>query len=166
VALYSLIFEIADMVFGVRVANPCALRTGIVPSRGFYNLVQPRTSPLHASARRHQYATIMTYNQACRPCARRKVRCDRLEPCSNCKRRKTDRCIYPASTPRDRIRQLESLVQELSHNSNNHRASLRAAQAGSDHNGRVSSTEMRSTEMRSNDPVIMKENGSIQYLES
>jgi hypothetical protein len=103
----------------------------------------------------------MTHQQACRPCARRKVRCDRLEPCSNCKRRTTDRCTYPASTPSDRIRQLESLVQELSHNTIDSLRSPRVAQSESEHNGEVSPAEMRS-----NDPVITKENGVLQYLES
>jgi hypothetical protein len=103
----------------------------------------------------------MTHQQACRPCARRKVRCDRLEPCANCKRRTTDRCTYPASTPSDRIRQLENLVQELSHNTVDSRRSPKAAQSALEHNG-----EVLPAEMRSNDPVITKENGVLQYLES
>jgi hypothetical protein len=103
----------------------------------------------------------MTHQQACRPCARRKVRCDRLEPCANCKRRTTDRCTYPASTPSDRIRQLENLVQELSHNTVDSRRSPRISQSESEHIGEVSPTEMRS-----NDPVITNENGVLQYLES
>jgi hypothetical protein len=120
-----------------------------------------RTSTLRASTHRHRSATTMTPNQACRPCARRKVRCDRLDPCSNCKRRKIDRCTYPASTPSDRIRQLEDLVQELSHSPNKHSTSLGVAQIGLEHNDDASSAEMRS-----NDPMMLKENGTMQYLES
>jgi hypothetical protein len=29
------------------------------------------------------------------PCAKRKVRCDKLQPCCHCKRRKQDTCLYP-----------------------------------------------------------------------
>jgi len=36
---------------------------------------------------------------ACEPCARRKVRCDRLEPCSNCRRRTNDTCVYTVTEP-------------------------------------------------------------------
>ena len=32
---------------------------------------------------------------SCMPCAKRKVRCDQHQPCSHCKRRKTDNCVYP-----------------------------------------------------------------------
>lgn len=32
---------------------------------------------------------------SCIPCSKRKVRCDRGEPCTHCKRRKTDTCAYP-----------------------------------------------------------------------
>ncbi|KAJ3542463.1 hypothetical protein NM208_g4082 [Fusarium decemcellulare] len=53
-------------------------------------------------------------SQACEPCAKRKVRCDRAEPpCSNCKRRKHDRCAYPEVSPFDRIRKLEETVRAL-----------------------------------------------------
>jgi hypothetical protein len=103
----------------------------------------------------------MTHSQACRPCAKRKVRCDKLEPCSNCKRRKIDRCTYPASTPSERVRQLESLIRELGRNPNNELSSPGVAQGDTVHNG-----ETRPTEMRSNDPVMLEEDGEIQYLES
>ena len=53
-------------------------------------------------------------NQACFPCAKRKVRCDHQEPrCSNCKRRKTDTCHYPDSTTSDYVKQLEETVRRL-----------------------------------------------------
>lgn len=32
---------------------------------------------------------------SCIPCAKRKVRCDKLQPCCHCKRRKYDTCVYP-----------------------------------------------------------------------
>lgn len=51
---------------------------------------------------------------ACEPCARRKVKCDRALPrCSNCKRRRHDRCVFPETTATDRIKQLEQTVQSL-----------------------------------------------------
>ncbi|KAM0444948.1 hypothetical protein ACHAQK_002485 [Fusarium lateritium] len=52
--------------------------------------------------------------QACEPCAKRKVRCDRAEPpCSNCKRRKRDHCSYPEISPYEKIRKLEDTVRSL-----------------------------------------------------
>jgi len=58
---------------------------------------------------------------SCISCAKRKVRCDRLEPCSNCKRRskKGDVCEYPLTQPalnnyqisqQARIQQLEQYI--------------------------------------------------------
>jgi hypothetical protein len=32
---------------------------------------------------------------SCMPCAKRKVRCDKGQPCSNCRRRRGDICTYP-----------------------------------------------------------------------
>ncbi|CAF3591071.1 unnamed protein product [Fusarium graminearum] len=53
-------------------------------------------------------------SQACEPCAKRKVKCDRAEPpCSNCKRRKNDTCIYPELSPFERIKKLEDIVRSL-----------------------------------------------------
>jgi hypothetical protein len=103
----------------------------------------------------------MSHTQACRPCAKRKVRCDRLEPCSNCRRRKTDRCTYPASTPSDRVRQLEGLVRELGGNPNNGQAAFATLLGDALQNG-----ESTPTEMRSNDPVMVEEDGEVHYLES
>ena len=31
----------------------------------------------------------------CMPCAKRKVRCDKRQPCNHCRRRKGDVCVYP-----------------------------------------------------------------------
>jgi hypothetical protein len=104
----------------------------------------------------------MTHSQACRPCSKRKVRCDRLEPCSNCKRRKTDQCTYPPSTPSDRIRQLESLVRELGGNLvANEQPAAAAPRLVTERSGINASSELRS-----NDPIIIEEDGEVQYLES
>lgn len=32
---------------------------------------------------------------SCIPCAKRKVRCDKLQPCCHCRRRQHDECVYP-----------------------------------------------------------------------
>lgn len=32
---------------------------------------------------------------SCVPCSKRRVRCDKLRPCSNCRRRPQDVCTYP-----------------------------------------------------------------------
>lgn len=53
-------------------------------------------------------------NQACEPCAKRKVRCDRADPsCSNCKRRKQDHCVYPDASSDARIKRLEETIRTL-----------------------------------------------------
>jgi hypothetical protein len=56
----------------------------------------------------------------CIPCAKRKVRCDRLQPCCHCKRRLHESCIYPdpnvdnsTTSNKMRIRQLEQHVRSL-----------------------------------------------------
>lgn len=56
------------------------------------------------------------HKQACILCAKRKVRCDRREPCSNCIKAHTD-CDYQAPAPRRRRRKRpadEDLVSRLS----------------------------------------------------
>ncbi|KAK8036214.1 Zn2/Cys6 DNA-binding protein [Apiospora rasikravindrae] len=61
---------------------------------------------------------------SCTPCAKRKVRCDRLQPCCHCKRRPQDNCVYPeqaaGSTPgrvsedvSGRIEKLERYIRSL-----------------------------------------------------
>lgn len=62
---------------------------------------------------------------SCIPCAKRKVRCDVGQPCSNCKRRKNDVCTYPVSVQRvtasesnsedsmQRIERLEEYIRSL-----------------------------------------------------
>lgn len=32
---------------------------------------------------------------SCIPCAKRKVRCDKVQPCCHCKRRRQDTCVFP-----------------------------------------------------------------------
>lgn len=63
----------------------------------------------------------------CLPCAKRKVRCDRLQPsCSHCRRRRGDICQYPPSsstgnntqinkTQSERIEKLEKYIRSLGH---------------------------------------------------
>jgi hypothetical protein len=103
----------------------------------------------------------MRNSQACRPCAKRKVRCDKLEPCSNCKRRRVDRCTYPASTPFDRVRQLESLVRELGGNPHDDQSSASMSRVGP-----KPDIEDTPAEMRSNDPMMVEEDGEMRYIES
>ena len=59
----------------------------------------------------------------CIPCAKRKVRCDKHQPCCHCKRRKWDVCVYPvqrAGRPSNasgddtqRIERLEDYIRRL-----------------------------------------------------
>ena len=55
----------------------------------------------------------------CIPCAKRKVRCDKLQPCSHCKRRKEDVCEYPplgsvrTSRPEDHAGRIEKLERYI-----------------------------------------------------
>jgi hypothetical protein len=91
----------------------------------------------------------------------RKVRCDRLKPWSNCKRHKNNRCTYPVSNPADRIRELENCVRELSKTpQDDERPSRRV---------RVDTEQIAAhtpPELRSNDPMMLEEDGDVQYLES
>lgn len=127
----------------------------------------------------------MNKNQACEPCAKRKVRCDHGNPCANCKRRKTDHCTYPALSPQDRIKQLEALVRELGGGAeldvdrSNKRARTEAvdhaaSRANDDGLLMVATLQSQSSgqqvntplEVRSKDPVVLEENGQSFYLES
>ena len=51
-------------------------------------------------------------SQACVPCAKRKIRCNREEPCFNCQRKQQE-CVYPDDHSNERIKQLEALVRRL-----------------------------------------------------
>ncbi|KAK9781353.1 hypothetical protein SCARD494_14126 [Seiridium cardinale] len=111
--------------------------------------------------------------QACEPCAKRKVRCDREEPCSNCKRRKQDRCSYAELPPVDRIRKLEDLVRSLGGSPEDADAprirarstgSSPAAAANLSPHGRQGLAS--SSDKSSKDPVILEEDGQQYYIES
>lgn len=60
--------------------------------------------------------------ESCIPCARRKVRCDKVQPCCHCKRRRQDTCVYPEQSRAsrrvlrghaDRITMLERYIRSL-----------------------------------------------------
>lgn len=113
------------------------------------------------------------HNQACEPCAKRKVRCDREEPCSNCKRRKQDRCVYPELSPADRIKELETLVRTLggdptkdvAYNSRPQTTAF-SPSASSVRPFYESPGLAGSNDTRPQDPVILEEDGQQSYLES
>jgi hypothetical protein len=106
-------------------------------------------------------------SQACEPCSRRKVRCDKQQPCSNCKRRKQDQCIYPEATPIDRIKKLESLVKSLGGDPNmeENRAPKRA-RTGSSPVGQQDAQNARdTTEAERGQPIMLEQNGESYYVE-
>lgn len=91
-------------------------------------------------------------SQACEPCAKRKVRCDRSEPpCSNCKRRKNDTCIYPEVSPFERIKKLEEIVRSL---------------GGDPDNGERSGGTPSFEGSHAQTPVIVQQDGKGVYQES
>ena len=111
-------------------------------------------------------------SQACEPCAKRKVRCDKDEPCSNCKRRKQDHCIYLESTPIDRIRTLEALVRDLGGNpEGNHQPAVKIATGGdTSTKPQLFEEEDKDTSNvnwgNSKDSIVLEEDGQSFYLES
>lgn len=112
-------------------------------------------------------------DQACEPCAKRKVRCDKGEPCSNCKRRKQDQCTYQEASPFDRIKKLEALVQRLGGDPQNDvqcagkPTGKAPSPSKSRHHLQHDRQEKASfTESRSKDPVVLEEDGQSFYLES
>lgn len=92
---------------------------------------QSQHSPLNANARKDSPGSL--HVRSCVTCRRRKVKCDKQDPCAHCVRGKTE-CIYPAAgraprKPRQtsgkqvgdreaellkRLRRLEGVVEELS----------------------------------------------------
>ncbi|MCJ1379801.1 hypothetical protein MMC17_002904 [Xylographa soralifera] len=110
--------------------------------------------------------------QACQPCVKRKVRCDRNEPCSNCKRRKQDQCVYPELSPTERIKQLEALVRSLRGSSehstpyDHEQAKTKAASASSRVQQLQNDTGGDNRLQRGTNPMIVKEDGEFAYLES
>lgn len=62
---------------------------------------------------------------SCIPCAKRKVRCDKVQPCCHCKRRRQDTCVYPELSGTnhqllrehiERIEKLELYIRSLGGN--------------------------------------------------
>ncbi|KAI5196002.1 hypothetical protein E4T39_07980 [Aureobasidium subglaciale] len=107
-------------------------------------------------------------SQACEPCARRKVRCDKQQPCSNCKRRKQDQCTYPEAAPADRIKQLESLVKSLGGDPNDDesRTPKRARTGPSPAELQSGRDEARATdETERGEPVLVEQDGQSYYVE-
>lgn len=113
--------------------------------------------------------------QACEPCAKRKVRCDKGDPCQNCKRRKTDQCIYPDTSPFEKIKKLEALVKSLGGTpesdsgrppSINRPMAKSQAHDSYQQQGQPQERATRPSEDRSRDPVIVEEDGHSFYLES
>lgn len=112
--------------------------------------------------------------QACQPCAKRKVRCDRKEPCSNCKRRTQDQCIYAEVSPTERIKQLEALVRSLgassehstwyenSHEQAKPETTLATRQVQPPRRDTSGDAQPRG----GTNPMIVKEDGESVYLES
>ncbi|THW13509.1 hypothetical protein D6D24_06007 [Aureobasidium pullulans] len=107
-------------------------------------------------------------NQACEPCARRKVRCDKQQPCSNCKRRKQDQCTYPEAAPTDRVKRLESLVRSLGGDPNSDgsrtpkRARLGPSPVETQSNDRDAGA---STESERGQPILVEQDGQSYYVE-
>lgn len=110
---------------------------------------------------------------ACLSCAKRKVRCNKEEPCSNCKRRKTDHCTYPGLSPQERVKKYAALVRSLGGDPDDiyesgheqHEIQLDSAQSHAGpapgHNQLVSSKAAP----KNHDPVLTKEDEHSVYLE-
>lgn len=112
-------------------------------------------------------------NQACEPCAKREVRCDKEEPCANRKRRKKDHCSYPEVLPSDRISNLEALVRSLGGDPEGdaRQTSQRTQAVPSLARGHArplasNKDENALNEGKARDPVILEEDGQPYYLES
>ena len=104
---------------------------------------------------------------ACEPCARRKVRCDREEPCANCRRRKRDHCTYPETLPSDRIKKLESLVRYLGGDPEDDTdEGVRTHTDQPPAKRRAQEDTSCFAGGKSSDPVLSEEDGQSYYLES
>lgn len=107
--------------------------------------------------------------QACEPCSRRKVRCDKQQPCSNCKRRKQDQCTYPEAQPIDRIKRLESLVRSLGGDPNdeNSRPSkrIRTDSAPAPVRQQEAQDARNTTEAERGQPIMLEQDGQSYYVE-
>jgi Zn(2)-Cys(6) binuclear cluster domain-containing protein len=124
---------------------------------------------------------------SCRPCAKRKVRCDRLQPCCHCKRRKQDTCVYPEfggvsdqliREQAVRIERLEEYVRVLGGNPNesNVRARLESTQVDKPHE-QMSAVSSRPTKggpalvRRTQRPTqttsrLVENDGDLTYIET
>lgn len=107
----------------------------------------------------------MMSGQACEPCSRRKVRCDKQQPCSNCKRRKQDQCTYPEAQPINRIKRLESLVRSLGGDPNdeNSRPSKRARTEPAPVQDALDARD--TTEAERGQPIMLEQDGQSYYVE-
>ncbi|KAK5999846.1 hypothetical protein QM012_004934 [Aureobasidium pullulans] len=109
--------------------------------------------------------------QACEPCSRRKVRCDKQQPCSNCKRRKQDQCTYPEAQPIDRIKKLESLVRSLGGDPNDEESRLSKrirtsrASASASAPQRDAQDARDTTEAERGQPIMLEQDGQSYYVE-
>lgn len=115
----------------------------------------------------------MTHTQACRPCAKRKVKCDLGQPCSNCSRRKTDKCVYVSVSPDERIKRLEALVKRLGGDPSTE--AIIDASSTSILETPTSSSQIRADQgpssnaqvkVGSSDPMVVETDGQSVYLES
>lgn len=112
-------------------------------------------------------------SQVCEPCAKRKVRCDKGEPCSNCKRRKKDHCTYSKVSPFEKIKRLENLVRSLGghpeSDARNARKPTETSQSPAKPRAQLQSDDHETASAnggKSRDPVILEEDGQALYLES
>lgn len=102
--------------------------------------------------------------QACEPCSRRKVRCDKQQPCSNCKRRKQDQCTYPEAQPIDRIRRLESLVRSLGGDPNDENG-LPSKRVRTDSAPARQQDTRDTPEVERGQPIMLEQDGQPYYVE-
>jgi hypothetical protein len=121
----------------------------------------------------------MVKNVACLSCAKRKVRCDRREPCCHCKRRKKGDCTYPDVSSPARIKQLEALVRSLGHSPEEEKGVVNPQAETSPtslqsptrpppakHDLSNDRSSQRIETASNNDPVIVDEGGERVYLEA
>jgi hypothetical protein len=123
--------------------------------------------PVISLLRLNLYRSFAMSSQACEPCSRRKVRCDKQQPCSNCKRRKQDQCIYPEATPIDRIKKLESLVKSLGGDPSveDSRPQKRVRTGPSPTETQDAQDARDTTEAERGQPIMLEQNGESYYVE-
>lgn len=121
----------------------------------------------------------------CTPCAKRKVRCDKLQPCYHCKRRKGDVCVYPVhrangpdNRPEDysqRIEKLEVYIRRLGgdpqlieENFESDETNVRESSIGCPTNearriGETASPVMKTSSMKRTEEPIRKRSGLVEH---